>query len=128
MYITFQQFDPKLDLGFDMSKKYQAALGMFRRKKSQQVPLDEQVSHDSSLTESRNFAMPDRLLQQRETAGRVWQALDGLPFDQRTAIVLREINGLSYEEIAESLGVAVGTVKSRLARARTTLRSTLERT
>ena len=69
--------------------------------------------------------MPDRVLQERETAGRVWQALDALPFDQRAVIILREIDGLSYEEIATSLGVAVGTVKSRLARARETLRSTL---
>ena len=52
-------------------------------------------------------------------------ALDRLPFDQRTAIVLREIDGLSYEEIAFSLGVAVGTVKSRLTRARKTLRQEL---
>ena len=71
--------------------------------------------------------MPERLLQQRETAGRVWGALDRLPFDQRTAVVLREIHGLSYEEIADSLGVAVGAVKSRLARGRITLRSTLVR-
>ena len=49
-------------------------------------------------------------------------ALEHLPFDQRTAIVLREIDGLSYEEIAFSLGVAVGTVKSRLTRARQALR------
>jgi RNA polymerase sigma-70 factor (ECF subfamily) len=69
--------------------------------------------------------MPDRLLQQREVADRVWGALGQLPFDQRTVIVLREIDGLSYEEIAESLGVAVGTVKSRLARARGTLRAAL---
>jgi RNA polymerase sigma-70 factor (ECF subfamily) len=58
-------------------------------------------------------------------AARIQQALDGLPFDQRTAIVLREIDGLSYDEIAFSLGVAVGTVKSRLARARETLRGAL---
>ena len=69
--------------------------------------------------------MPDRVLQQNETAARVWAALAELPFDQRAAIVLREIDGLSYEEIAESLGVAVGTVKSRLARARLNLRGAL---
>ena len=50
---------------------------------------------------------------------------DALPFDQRTAIVLREVDGLSYDEIAFSLGVAVGTVKSRLTRARQTLRAGL---
>ncbi len=65
---------------------------------------------------------PDRLLAQKELAERLQQALDHLPFDQRTAIVLREIDGLSYEEIAFSLGVAVGTVKSRLTRARQALR------
>ncbi|MEQ1728509.1 MAG: sigma factor-like helix-turn-helix DNA-binding protein [Vicinamibacterales bacterium] len=48
-----------------------------------------------------------------------------MPFDQRTAIVLREVDGLSYDEIAFSLGVAVGTVKSRLTRARQSLRSGL---
>ena len=69
--------------------------------------------------------MPDRVLQERETSSRVWQALNGLPFDQRAVIVLREIDGLSYEEIASSLGVAVGTVKSRLARARENLRLAL---
>ena len=53
---------------------------------------------------------------------RLWQALEHLPFDQRTVIVLREIDGLSYEEISFSLGVAIGTVKSRLTRARQTLR------
>jgi RNA polymerase sigma-70 factor (ECF subfamily) len=96
-----------------------------RRRKSQQVPLEEHAAHQGELAESRSFAQPDRVLQQREIAGLVWQALGQLPFDQRTAIVLREIHGLSYEEIATSLGVAVGTVKSRLARARSTLRSTL---
>jgi RNA polymerase sigma-70 factor (ECF subfamily) len=69
--------------------------------------------------------MPDRVLQQREVASRVWHALDALPFDQRAVIVLREIDGLSYEEIATSLDVAVGTVKSRLARARESLRLAL---
>ncbi len=62
------------------------------------------------------------MLAQKELAARLQAALDRLPFDQRTAIVLREIDGLSYDEIAFSLGVAVGTVKSRLTRARQALR------
>jgi len=96
-----------------------------RRRRAQQVPLDEQTATHGEFAESRNFAQPDRVLQQREAAGRVWDALDRLPFDQRAVIVLREIDGLSYEEIAGSLGVVVGTVKSRLARARENLRVTL---
>jgi RNA polymerase sigma-70 factor, ECF subfamily len=96
-----------------------------RRRKSQQVPLEEHAAAHGELPDVRNFAMPDRVLQQREVAGRVWHALDGLPFDQRAVIVLREIDGLSYEEIATSLNVAVGTVKSRLARARESLRLAL---
>jgi RNA polymerase sigma-70 factor (ECF subfamily) len=96
-----------------------------RRRKAQQVPLDDFATSSAELTESRCFAQPDRVLQQRETAGRVWAALGELPFDQRSAIILREIHGLSYEEIGESLGAAVGTVKSRLARARATLRDRL---
>jgi RNA polymerase sigma-70 factor (ECF subfamily) len=65
------------------------------------------------------------VLAQKELAERLQRALDHLPFDQRTAIILREIDGLSYEEIAFSLGVAVGTVKSRLTRARQALRQEL---
>jgi RNA polymerase sigma-70 factor (ECF subfamily) len=70
-------------------------------------------------------ARPDRMLAQKELAARLQSALDHLPFDQRIAIVLREIDGLSYDEIAYSLGVAVGTVKSRLTRARHALRQEL---
>jgi RNA polymerase sigma-70 factor (ECF subfamily) len=68
---------------------------------------------------------PDRLVGQKQLAERIRVALDNLPFDQKTAIVLREIDGLSYEEIGFSLGIAVGTVKSRLARAREGLRAEL---
>ena len=65
------------------------------------------------------------MLGRKELAERIRVALDGLPFDQRTALVLREIDGLSYDEIGFSLGIAVGTVKSRLARAREALRAQL---
>jgi RNA polymerase sigma-70 factor (ECF subfamily) len=92
-----------------------------RRHRADQVSLDEHLAaHGDSL--SGGEATPDRVLAQKELAERLQHALDHLPFDQRTAIVLREVDGLSYEEIAYSLGVAVGTVKSRLTRARQALR------
>lgn len=96
-----------------------------RRHRSQQVSLDDHLRDFGDLPERTNSDSPDRLLGRKELAGRIWAALDRLPFDQKTAIVLREIDGLSYEEIGFSLGVAVGTVKSRLARAREGLREQL---
>jgi RNA polymerase sigma-70 factor (ECF subfamily) len=88
------------------------------------VSLDEHLQQFGDV-ESKSDVLPDRLLSSKETATRIWQALDRLPFDQRTALILREVDGLRYDEIAFSLGVAVGTVKSRLTRARQTLRAEL---
>ena len=95
-----------------------------RRRRADQVSLDEHVAAHGELL-SGGESTPDRVLAQKELAARLQSALDHLPFDQRTAIVLREIDGLSYEEIAYSLGVAIGTVKSRLTRARQALREDL---
>jgi len=91
----------------------------------QQVSLDEHIEMHGDLPDSRNAATPERVLGQKETAEVVWRVLDRLPFDQRAVVVLREIDGLSYDEIADSLSLPVGTVKSRLARARQQLRSDL---
>jgi RNA polymerase sigma-70 factor, ECF subfamily len=92
-----------------------------RRHRADQVSLDEHVATHGEFL-SGGETTPDRVFAQKELALRLQNALDHLPFDQRTAIVLREIDGLSYEEIAFSLGVAIGTVKSRLTRARQALR------
>ena len=95
-----------------------------RRHRSAQVSLDDHLKQCGDLR-STGESLPDRLLASKETAVFIWQALDRLPFDQRTALILREIDGLRYEEIAFSLGVAIGTVKSRLTRARQALRAEL---
>jgi RNA polymerase sigma-70 factor, ECF subfamily len=95
-----------------------------RRHRGAQVSLDEHVQQCGE-PESTVGALPDRLLASKETAARIQNALDHLPFDQRTAIILREVEGLRYEEIAFSLNVAVGTVKSRLTRARQAMRAEL---
>src|SRR3954466_8371545 len=86
-----------------------------RRHRSQQVSLDEHIRDHGELPQQGDGDSPDRRLGQKQLAERIRTALDQLPFDQKTALVLREIDGLSYEEIGFSLGIAVGTVKSRLA-------------
>jgi RNA polymerase sigma-70 factor (ECF subfamily) len=96
-----------------------------RRHRAQQVSLDQHIQDHGDLPEAGNGGSPDRVLGQKQLAERIRVALEQLPFDQKTAIVLREIDGLSYEEIGFTLNVAVGTVKSRLARARDALRSQL---
>ena len=96
-----------------------------RRHKSDQVSLDQHVAAHGDLRQPGEHTSPDRAYARKELAEKLWTALDRLPFDQRTVIVLREIDGLSYDDIAFSLGVAVGTVKSRLTRARQTLRQQL---
>ena len=95
-----------------------------RRHRNDQVPLEVHVAAHGEF-KSTIGEEPDRLLEQKQLGERLQQALDRLPFDQRTAIVLREIDGLSYDDIAFSLGVAIGTVKSRLTRARQALRNDL---
>src|SRR5215207_10666680 len=95
-----------------------------RRHRSSQVSLDDHLQQFGDV-ESKTEVLPDRQLASKEASARIWQALDRLPFDQRTALILREIDGLRYDEIAFSLGVAVGTVKSRLTRARQSLRAEL---
>lgn len=92
-----------------------------RRRRADQVSIEDHVSLHGELVSLRQ-ATPERELAQKELGDRLQRALNNLPFDQRTAIVLREVDGLSYDEIAFSLGVAIGTVKSRLTRARQALR------
>jgi RNA polymerase sigma-70 factor (ECF subfamily) len=84
--------------------------------------FDEQIHTD--VAESRN---PETLLLQRADGQLLNQALDELPTDFREVLVLLELEGLSYKEIAEVLGIPIGTVMSRLARARHRLRESLNR-
>jgi RNA polymerase sigma factor (sigma-70 family) len=61
---------------------------------------------------------PEALAMQRQTVDRVRDAVERLPVDFREVVVLRELEGLSYKEIATVVGIPIGTVMSRLARAR----------
>jgi RNA polymerase sigma-70 factor (ECF subfamily) len=81
--------------------------------------LEADVAEQMDLgTRLRENATPERHLLTDEIARTVQQALDALPEDLRTAIVLRELEGLSYEEIATAMECPIGTVRSRIFRAR----------
>lgn len=88
------------------------------------------VDHDVDLQDPEQYEIqarlsdmdtPERLLLTEEIQHTVERAIDELPEDQRTAIILREIEGMSYEEIAQTMACPVGTVRSRIFRARETI-------
>jgi RNA polymerase sigma-70 factor (ECF subfamily) len=66
----------------------------------------------------RDINTPESMLASKQIAQTVNAAMDALPIDLRTAIALREIEGLSYEEIAQIMACPIGTVRSRIFRAR----------
>ena len=74
-----------------------------------------------------DYPSPDDDLATREFYERLKVAIADLPEAFRTTIILREIEGLAYEEIAEMTGVSLGTVKSRIARARGKLQTVLKK-
>jgi len=88
-----------------------------RRRRADQVSLDALIEERGELPAPLGPTSPDRALDQKQLGERVWRALNRLPFDQRSAVVLRELHGMRYAEIAFSLGVSNAAVKSRLARA-----------
>jgi RNA polymerase sigma-70 factor (ECF subfamily) len=71
--------------------------------------------------------MPDRLVFDEMMGSEVEAALGRVPPDFRTAVLLSDVEGLSYEEIAEATEAPIGTVRSRIARGRAILRRELER-
>ena len=79
---------------------------------------DEDESPLSSFEQAVDMQTPDSVMLSRQIAKTVEQAMEALPADLRTAVTLREIEGLSYEEIAAAMNCPIGTVRSRIFRAR----------
>lgn len=81
--------------------------------------VDAEVAEQLDVGDKlRETATPEHELLRDEIADNVQTALDGLPEELRTAIVLREFEGMSYEEIAAAMDCPIGTVRSRIFRAR----------
>lgn len=99
-----------------------------RMKKRTHEALDEGIATRDTggvMSEGHHRDSPGRNLERKELHGKLLAALETLPEDQRQAIVLREVDGLSYREISEVLGIPEGTVMSRLFYARKKLQTAL---
>ncbi len=96
-----------------------------RRRRDKALPLEELTASESVQLAAPPAEGPEQKVARREESRRVQGALLKLSLDHRAVLLLREVEELSGAEIAEALGVAEGTVKSRLARARDALRQAL---
>jgi RNA polymerase sigma-70 factor (ECF subfamily) len=105
-----------------------AAISLRRRKRAT-VSLDTGSKHDiviDPLDQSRDN-QPGDAMERREEESKLQSALSRLSAEHRTVIVLKDIDDMRYEDIAEVLDVPIGTVRSRLHRARLELRELLEK-
>ncbi len=95
--------------------------------------MNHEMSSDKSIHDDEDIKMeikdssdtPEQSVLRQEEVNLVWQALNELKEDQKDIIVMKDIEGKSYDEIAEELDIGLGTVKSRLARARKALKNVL---
>lgn len=103
-------------IGVNTAKNWLASQG---RKAPTATGVDNEEAEGFEEAEFlRDVDTPERMLMSKQVGETVNLAIDTLPEDMRTAIVLREIEGLSYEEIARIMECPIGTVRSRIFRAR----------
>jgi RNA polymerase sigma factor RpoE len=103
-------------IGINTAKNYLVAQGR-RAPTSTQFDSEEAETFESG-DQLRDINTPESLLMSKQIGETVNSAIDALPEELRRAIVLREIDGMSYEEIAEMMDCPIGTVRSRIFRAR----------
>jgi RNA polymerase sigma-70 factor (ECF subfamily) len=94
-----------------------------RQRGPQLHSLDDEAAVEPVAAEG---DIPDRVLFDSAVGAEVEEALAKVPVDFRTAVVLSDIEGMSYQEVADATGVPIGTVRSRLARGRAMLRRSLQ--
>ncbi len=101
----------------------------YRRRKRPELRLEDVPEDERKYDPSdpHRDVMPAYQVSLRETQRLVWQAINQLPEEFRQVLVLKEMDNLSYEQIAEIIGCPIGTVRSRLFRARSALRKKLEK-
>ncbi|NQW35169.1 MAG: RNA polymerase sigma factor RpoE [Methylophilales bacterium] len=103
-------------IGINTAKNHLVSLG--KRPKAMDEVEIEDIENFEGGYEMRNLDTPESLLMNQEIVAAVSETIDTLPEELKEAISLREMDGLSYEEIAEIMQCPIGTVRSRIFRAR----------
>ena len=111
-------------ISINTAKNYLVSQG--RRPPATDVEIDDAEQFDG-YPDLSDLSTPEEFLLKDEVERTVVEAMEALPDDLRTAITLRELDGLSYEEIADVMACPVGTVRSRIFRAREAINSRLDK-
>ena len=110
-------------IAINTAKNYLVASG--RRPPNDDIDAQEAEQYEGA-TSLKEQDTPERLLLKDEIHAAITQAIEELPDDLRMAITLRELEGMSYEEIAQTMECPIGTVRSRIFRARDAIDSKLQ--
>jgi RNA polymerase sigma-70 factor (ECF subfamily) len=122
-FLALDRIDPERPLGSWLCKTaVNVALNIVRKQKFRSQFV-ESLGPEGAAELAPSTDQPDTTLRRKRVMERLQAAIDSLPPLYRTVLLLRTRDHLSYEEIAEHLGVSLGTVMSRLNRARSKLRS-----
>lgn len=101
-------------IAVNTAKNHMAA----RQKESRDISIDTEHADADSLAVFQDLASPDSEAGAEQLQAAILDAIEQLPEDLRQALTLRELEGLSYEEIAQAMDCPIGTVRSRIFRAR----------
>ncbi len=110
-------------IAINTAKNHLVSMG--RRPPATDLDADE-ASYAEGGERLTNGDTPEQLVQRDEVERVIFETIDALPEELRTAITLREMEGLSYEEIAETMDCPIGTVRSRIFRAREAIENKLK--
>jgi len=111
-------------IGVNTAKNHLMALG--RRPKAMNEVELEDIENFDDAGDLRTYETPESVMMTKEIAATVNDTIEHLPEELRSAITLREMDGLSYEEIAEIMDCPIGTVRSRIFRARESIAEKLK--
>lgn len=110
-------------IAINTAKNYLVSQG--RRPPDTDIDAEDAVQYEGAAALKTTHS-PERMVLKDEIETTIYRAIEDLPEDLRTAITLRELEGLSYEEIAQAMDCPIGTVRSRIFRAREAIDKKIE--